>query len=71
MKIFVKARPKAKENLVKKIDETHFEISVTEPPIQGKANTAIIDAIAEYFNIPRSQVHLVSGFSSKEKTFEI
>lgn len=71
MKIFVKAQPNARETLVEKIDEDHFIVSVTEPPVQGRANTAIVKALAEYFNVASSQVGLVSGFSSRQKVFKI
>ena len=68
MKIFVKAKPNAKEKRIEKIDETHFLVAVKEPPVQGRANKAIIKALEEYFGRP---VQLVSGFSSKQKVFEI
>ncbi|MDP2741481.1 MAG: DUF167 domain-containing protein [bacterium] len=71
MKIFVKAKPNSKNENVGQVDESHFIISVKEPPIQGRANEAITKAIAEHFNVNRSQVRLASGFSSREKIFEI
>lgn len=71
MKIFVKAKPAAREEKVEKIDENNFVVSVKEPPVRGMANIAISRALAKYFGISTSQVNLVSGFSSKQKTFEI
>ncbi len=71
MKIFVKAKPNAKEELVEKIDETHFVVAVKEPPKQGKANAAIARALAEYFSVSSLKIRLVSGFSSKNKLFEV
>lgn len=71
MKIFIKAKPNSKNEGVERVDDAHFIISVKEPPMQGRANEAIIKTIAEYFNVSRSQIRLVSGFSSKEKIFEI
>lgn len=71
MKIFVTAKPRAGENKIEKIDELHFQVSVTAPPIKGFANKAIAELLAGYFNISKSQVKLISGFSSKEKIFEI
>ena len=71
MKIFVKAKPNARKEQVEKIDGTHFVVQVKEAPIQGRANRAIRDALAEYFNIPPSRIKIVSGSSSKQKTFEI
>lgn len=71
MKIFVKAKPNAKEEKIEKIDDSNFIVAVKEPPIQGKANAAIIKALAACFNIAPSAVRLVSGFSSKNKVFDI
>ena len=68
MKIFVKAKPRSKEERVEKIDDTHFIVFVKEPPVQGKANIAIGKALSEYFGISVSSIRLTSGFSSKEKT---
>ena len=74
MKIFVKVKAWAKEESVKKIDppageagDAHFIVAVKE----GRANWAVARALAEYFKIAPSRVELVSGFSSKEKVFEI
>lgn len=71
MKINVKAKPSAREEEVVKTDETNFMVSVKEPPVQGRANAAIARALAEYFGVSNSQVRLVSGFSSRQKIFEI
>ena len=70
-RVFVKAKPRSKEKRVEKIDDTHFVVFVKEPPVQGRANAAIGKALAEYFGVPASFVKLTSGFSSKEKTFEL
>lgn len=71
MKISVKAKPLAKEERVEKIDELNFVVSVKEPPKDGKANEAIIKALANHLAIPSSRVRLVSGFSARQKVFEI
>ncbi len=71
MKIFVKAKPGAKAEKVEKIDDSHFTVSVKEPPISGMANTAIIGALAEYFGVAPSGVKIVFGFTSRQKIIEI
>lgn len=71
MKIFVKAKPNAKEEKIEKIDENHYLVSVKEPPIKGEANRAIIKALAEHFKVSPSQVDIVSGYTSRNKTIEI
>ena len=71
MKIFVSARPNAKNEKVEQVDETHFKIAVKEPPKDGKANEAIAKALAGFLKIPSVRVFLQSGFSSKDKVFKI
>lgn len=71
MKIFVKAKPNAKTEKVEKIDDIHFAVSVKEPPVYGRANAAIVKILSEYFNVPQSDVKIVSGNFSKNKIIEI
>jgi uncharacterized protein len=71
MKINVKAKTRAREEKVEKVDESYFVVSVKEPPVDGKANFAITKALAKYFGISGYNVRLVSGQSSKQKIFEI
>ena len=71
MKIFVKAKPNAKNEIVEELDSSHFVISVKAPPKNGRANEAIARALANHLNVSRSRVALASGFASKEKVFEV
>lgn len=71
MKIFIYAKTNMHENSVEKIDENHFRVSTKEKPIKGKANLAIIKILANYFDIPKNNVVIVSGLRSKIKIIEI
>ncbi len=71
MKIFIKAKPSAKNESVEKLGDYNFAVSVKEPPKDGRANKAIIKALAEYFKVSPFSIRLISGFSSKQKVFEI
>lgn len=83
MRILVKAKPKARAEKVelisqetlgfdgKKGESAIYKVSVTEMPIGGKANEAIIKALAVYFNITPNRIQLISGQSSRQKIFEI
>ncbi|MBI2551707.1 DUF167 domain-containing protein [Candidatus Uhrbacteria bacterium] len=71
MRIFVKAKPGAKVEEVIKVDAEHFVVAVKEPPVQGRANAAIIKALAAYFKAAPSRVRIVSGHFSREKIVEI
>lgn len=71
MRIIVKAKPGARVQKIEKITENSYFVSVQEPPIQGKANKAIVKALAEYLNKPVSSVHIVLGHASKQKILEV
>ena len=70
MRIVVKAKTGAKVVGVKKVGDL-YQVAVKEAPVGGKANEAIINALAEYFNIAKARINLISGQTSKQKIFEI
>ena len=67
IKIFVTAKPSAKENRVEKIDETHFKVWVKAPPDEGRANQAVLKTLAGFLDVPKSSLELLSGHKSKQK----
>ena len=67
MKITVKVKTKAKEQRVEKVAENVFAVWVKEPAQKGKANSAVIKAVAKHFKIPQSRVRITSGLSSRQK----
>lgn len=82
MKIIVKVKPNSKNEVVQRVNQETlnlgfekemdiYKVSVKEPPVNGKANNAVVKALALYFNIPSSRVTLISGSSSKSKIFNI
>lgn len=71
MKIFVKAKPNAKKERVEKINDANFAVFVKEPPIKGKANEAIIKALADFMGIASSRLKIISGTASRQKIIEI
>lgn len=44
---------------------------VREPPLEGKANKAVIKLLGEFFNVRKNNILLISGVKSKNKIFEI
>lgn len=72
-KITVKAKVSAgaKTESIVQVDQNVFKIRVQAPPENGKANIRVGEILAEYFNVPKTSVTLVSGTSSREKIFQI
>ena len=71
MKISVKVKLRSKEEKIEKIDDNNFMVWTKDLPTKGGANAAIIKILADYFNIPTSNVNIVSGHKSKQKRIEI
>ena len=71
MKIAVKAQPSSREEIVEQTGPGQFSVSVKEPPVQGRANEAIVRALADYFDVSKTSVRITSGWTSRNKTLEI
>lgn len=71
MKLTVIAHPNSKNPKVEADLFGTLHVYVKEPPLEYKANHAIIMALADYYKKKRSQVHLISGNKSKIKLFHI
>jgi uncharacterized protein YggU (UPF0235/DUF167 family) len=70
MKISVTVKPRSKEARVEKADDTYIAY-VKEPPIENRANEAVIKLLADYFDIAKSRVSVLHGVKSKRKVVEI
>ena len=71
MKISVRVKPGAREEKVEEIGEGQFAVWVREPPIEGRANRAVMDALARHWGVASSRVFIVSGHASRQKVVEI
>ena len=71
MRITVKIKPNSKKEEIKKIDDKNFIVAVKEPPVDGKANKALVKALAKHFKVSSSSVRIASGHASKQKIIEI
>jgi len=67
----VRVRPGAKKNDVAGLHAGAVKISLTALPIDGRANDALIEFVAELLRIPRARVSLVGGMSSRMKVLRI
>lgn len=71
MKISVKVKLNAKEERVERLDAENLAVWVKAKPVEGKANEALREILAEYFGVARSKVMLLRGHTSRNKIFEV
>jgi hypothetical protein len=69
----VRAQPGAKRTAMGGIygegATAQLKIAVQAPPLEGRANVALIAFLAEVFGLPKNAVKLVSGELSRNKVF--
>ena len=67
----VKVHPRARRNAITGTVGDAIKLAVTAPPVEGKANQAVIEFFAEFFAIPRSSVSIASGETSRNKVVRV
>ena len=70
-KITVTVKTRCSEPYVEEVDTTHFKVGVKELPTDGKANAAVIEALANYLKLAKTRISIKIGGKYKEKIFEI
>ena len=69
--IRVKVLPRSSRNEIIAKQEDYYKVRLTSPPVQGKANKALLELLAEKLRIPKSNVEIISGKSSRLKSIRI
>ena len=67
----VKVQPRARKNAITGMVGDALKLALTAPPVEGKANQAAIEFLADFFDIPRSSVTIASGATSRLKVIRI
>jgi len=67
----VRVQPRASKTELAGIHGDALKIRLSAPPVDGAANDALVEFLAETFAVPRRNVRLVSGESSRSKIVEI
>ena len=67
----VRVRPGARKNGVTGVHAEAVKIALTTPPVDGKANEALIAFLAEALRLPRARITIVVGLTNRAKTLRI
>lgn len=71
MKLQIITKPKSRSIKVTALTDSVYEVAVTAVPIGGKANEAVITALADHFHVHKNQVQILHGFTSVNKVVEV
>ncbi len=67
----VRVQPRASRNAVIGEMGDALKIALTAPPVEGKANDACVEFLANLLKVPRSSVTIASGESSRNKVVRV
>ena len=71
MIIKIRVIPNSKIESVRQTGEAEYKVKVIEKALEGKANTAVVDMLASYFKVRKTDVWIINGLRSREKVVEI
>ena len=67
----VRLHPRAKKNAITGTLGDALKISLTAPPLEGRANQACIEFLADLLKLPRSSITIAAGQTSRNKLIRI
>ena len=59
--------PRAAKNAIQGEHGDALKIRLCAPPVDGAANAALVEFLADAFSLPRARVQLLSGATSRNK----
>ena len=71
VRILVQVQPGASRSEVVGLHGDRIRIRIDSPPVDGRANDALERFLADRLEVPRRQVSVTAGHSSRKKTVEV
>ena len=71
MKITVIVKPHASREKVEPLPDGSYRVSVHASPHEGKANEAVVEALAHFFKVSKSHLQIVHGLTGRKKIIEV
>lgn len=64
----VRVTPRARKNEISEIlEDGTIKIRLTAPPVEGKANQALIQFLSEILDVPARKIEIVAGETGRDK----
>ena len=70
-RINVYVQPRASKTAVAGMHDGCVKIRLAAPPVDGAANAALVEFVAEQLKIAKSRVRIAAGLTSRRKTVEV
>lgn len=67
----LRVQPRASRNAFAGTMGDAIKLAITAPPVDGKANQAVIEYLSDLFRVPKSSIVIVSGETGRNKLIAI
>ena len=67
VKFEIKVHPRSSRNQIVGEQEGLLKIKLTAPPVDGEANQALVAFLAQFFKLPKKNVEIIKGETSRQK----
>ncbi len=67
MQLLLHVQPRASRSRFLGLHGEALKLSLTAPPVDNRANKAVIAFLADFFQLPRSAVEIRSGLKGRKK----
>lgn len=67
MVLLIKVKPNSKQSGLEQMSDGSWVAKVAAPPVDGKANEALIRLVADHFGVAKSRVFIQTGASARLK----
>ena len=67
----VRVQPGAAKNEIMGVQQDALKVRISATPVEGKANKALIQFLAKQLTVKRSQLEIVNGHTTRNKTIQI
>jgi hypothetical protein len=71
VRLSIKVQPGSSKNRILGETAGEWKIAVTAPPVDGRANAAVIELLAEWLGVSRSAIRIVRGETGRRKVIEV
>lgn len=72
VKVSIKVKPGSKKGAFVQTSLTgELLVYVREPAVDGKANRAVVELLAIFFNVPKTNITIVAGHKNRSKIVQV
>lgn len=70
-RIDIYVQPRASKTMIAGMHDGCVKVRLAAPPVDGAANAALVEFVAERLGMAKSRVRIVSGQASRRKVVEV